>query len=136
MSASTCRSAFLCSSLCSSHAPPVDWIELDWIDRLIDQVALKHLMEKVVPILTALKHVLERAHSPLLREIMFYFRELFRWAANRVVLPSTGRNFCIRTRKTSRGCLSILSDASTWFFVLRPPRNTGYISRGTCSFYV
>ncbi|CAM9932668.1 unnamed protein product, partial [Ectocarpus sp. 12 AP-2014] len=41
-------------------------------------VALKHLMEKVVPILTALKHVLERAHSPLLREIMFYFGELFR----------------------------------------------------------
>ena len=42
------------------------------------QVALKHLMEKVVPILTALKHVLERAHSPLLREMMFYFGELFR----------------------------------------------------------
>ncbi|CAM9107694.1 unnamed protein product [Ectocarpus sp. 4 AP-2014] len=41
-------------------------------------VALKHLMEKVVPILTALKHVLERVHSPLLREIMFYFGELFR----------------------------------------------------------
>lgn len=63
------------ASLTSSHAPLVDWI-----GRSIDQVALKHLMEKVVPILTALKHVLERAHSPLLREIMFYFGELFRWA--------------------------------------------------------
>ncbi|CBJ30347.1 conserved unknown protein [Ectocarpus siliculosus] len=45
---------------------------------LLSKVALKHLMEKVVPILTALKHVLERAHSPLLREIMSYFGELFR----------------------------------------------------------
>lgn len=44
------------------------------------KVALKHLMEAVVPILTALKHVLERAQSPLLRELMFYFGELFRYA--------------------------------------------------------
>ena len=43
-----------------------------------EQVALKHLMETVVPVLTALKHVLERAHSPLLRELMFYFGALFR----------------------------------------------------------
>eukprot|EP00903_Cladosiphon_okamuranus_P012149 g11397.t1 len=46
--------------------------------NLLSKVALKHLMEKVVPILTALKHVLERAHSSLLREMMFYFGELFR----------------------------------------------------------
>eukprot|EP00752_Nemacystus_decipiens_P008134 g7274.t1 len=46
--------------------------------NLLSKVALKHLMEKVVPVLTALKHVLERAHSPLLREMMFYLGELFR----------------------------------------------------------
>ncbi|CAN0467543.1 unnamed protein product, partial [Ascophyllum nodosum] len=35
-------------------------------------------METVVPILTALKHVLERAHSPILRELMSYFGEILR----------------------------------------------------------
>lgn len=57
------------------HCPCLFLLSLLSIGR---QVALKHLMEKVVPILTALKHVLERAHSPLLREMMFYFGELFR----------------------------------------------------------
>lgn len=55
------------------------------------QVALKHLMEKVVPILTALKHVLERAHSPLLRELMFYFGELFRYFTQQFSLGIRGQ---------------------------------------------
>lgn len=55
-------------------------------------MALKHLMETVVPVLTALKHVLERAHSPLLRELMFYFGELFRWVGE-AILPRV--YFCL-----------------------------------------
>ncbi|CAM9961901.1 unnamed protein product, partial [Choristocarpus tenellus] len=46
--------------------------------KLLSKVSHKHLMESVVPILVALKQVLERVHSPLLRELMNYFVDLFR----------------------------------------------------------
>ncbi|CAM9644617.1 unnamed protein product, partial [Discosporangium mesarthrocarpum] len=46
--------------------------------KLLCKVSHKHLMESVIPILTALKQTLERAHSPLLKELMSYLGELFR----------------------------------------------------------
>ena len=69
-----------------------------------DKVALKHLMETVVPVLTALKHVLERAHSPLLRELMFYFGELFRWATKAILPRLFYFSFRVRTTYSTVGC--------------------------------
>jgi hypothetical protein len=46
--------------------------------RLLSSMSRRHLMEHVVPIVASLKHVLEAAHSPLLRELMGYLRELLR----------------------------------------------------------
>lgn len=38
------------------------------------QVSRKHLLEHVVPTLVSLKACLERAHSPLVRDVMEYFQ--------------------------------------------------------------
>lgn len=38
------------------------------------QVSRKHLLEHVVPTLVSLKACLERAHSPLLKDVMEYFQ--------------------------------------------------------------
>lgn len=46
--------------------------------RLLSKVSRKHLMEHIVPTLVSLKCCLERAHSPLLREVMDYFSELMK----------------------------------------------------------
>jgi len=46
--------------------------------RLLTKVSRKHLLEHVVPELVSLKACLERAHSPLIRNVMEYFLELMR----------------------------------------------------------
>ncbi|GAB5032194.1 condensin-2 complex subunit d3 [Nannochloropsis oceanica] len=46
--------------------------------RLLSKVSRKHLLEHVVPELVSLKACLERAHSPLIRNVMEYFLELMR----------------------------------------------------------
>ena len=71
--------------------PPICLI-IYWVFH--DKVALKHLMETVVPVLTALKHVLEKAHSPLLRELMFYLGELFRYGTETIV-SHLGSMICV-----------------------------------------
>jgi hypothetical protein len=42
------------------------------------QVSRKHLLEHVVPTVVSLKACLERAHSPLLRDVMGYLAELIK----------------------------------------------------------
>ena len=46
--------------------------------RLLTKVSRKHLMERVIPTLVTLKECLEKAHSPLIRDVMEYFIDLFR----------------------------------------------------------
>jgi hypothetical protein len=46
--------------------------------RLLSTMSRKHLMEHVVPVVVSLKHVLEAGHSPLLRELIGYLRELLK----------------------------------------------------------
>ena len=46
--------------------------------RLLSKVSRKHLLEHVVPELVSLKACLERAHSPLIRDVMEYFLELMK----------------------------------------------------------
>merc|ERR1719392_438660 len=41
--------------------------------RLLTKVSRKHLMERVIPTLVTLKECLEKAHSPLIRDVMEYF---------------------------------------------------------------
>ena len=36
----------------------------------------KNTAENIVPIIIGLKHVLEKAHSPLVRNLLIYLREL------------------------------------------------------------
>eukprot|EP00048_Salpingoeca_helianthica_P008436 m.122486 g.122486 ORF g.122486 m.122486 type:complete len:1493 (-) comp14600_c0_seq4:450-4928(-) len=45
---------------------------------LISKIAKKHLVQHIMPIIIALKGVLEKAHSPLLRGLMTYLREVMR----------------------------------------------------------
>jgi hypothetical protein len=46
--------------------------------RLLSKVSRKHLLEHVVPELVSLKACLERAHSPLLKDVMEYLMDLMR----------------------------------------------------------
>lgn len=52
--------------------------------RLLSKVSRKHLLEHVVPELVSLKACLERAHSPLIRNVMEYFLELMRHSKEEV----------------------------------------------------
>jgi len=45
--------------------------------KLLTKVSKRHMMENVVPILTALKVILEKNKSPLLKKLMVFLRELF-----------------------------------------------------------
>lgn len=45
---------------------------------LISKIAKKHLVQHIMPIIIELKGLLERAHSPLLRGLMLYLREVLR----------------------------------------------------------
>eukprot|EP00050_Salpingoeca_kvevrii_P019232 m.83884 g.83884 ORF g.83884 m.83884 type:complete len:1438 (-) comp8320_c0_seq1:218-4531(-) len=45
---------------------------------LISKIVKKNLVENIVPIIIALKNILEKQHSPLLRSLMAYLREVMR----------------------------------------------------------
>lgn len=47
-----------------------------WTDGWHVQVAKKHLMETVLPIVLSLKNTFERLHSPLTQHVMMYLREV------------------------------------------------------------
>ena len=46
--------------------------------RLLNKMSRRQLMDHVIPILVSLKHKLESVHSPLLKDVMAYLRELTR----------------------------------------------------------
>ncbi|XP_078330914.1 condensin-2 complex subunit D3-L-like isoform X1 [Crassostrea virginica] len=43
---------------------------------LISQVVKKNVIENIIPIVVSLKHMLEKHRSPVLRDLMYYLREL------------------------------------------------------------
>ncbi|KAG7350874.1 non-SMC mitotic condensation complex subunit 1 [Nitzschia inconspicua] len=47
-------------------------------NRLLSKISLKHMMEIVLPILCNLKVKLQASNSPLLKDLMVYFLEIFR----------------------------------------------------------
>ncbi|DBA03754.1 TPA: hypothetical protein N0F65_004171 [Lagenidium giganteum] len=46
--------------------------------KLLSKMSKKNFLENVVPVLIALKHTLESKHSPLMRYLLHYLRELFK----------------------------------------------------------
>jgi condensin-2 complex subunit D3 len=46
--------------------------------KLLTQIAKKNAMENILPILMQLKRTLELQRSPLLRDVIFYLRELLK----------------------------------------------------------
>ena len=38
----------------------------------------KNVIENIVPVVISLKHILEKAHSPVLKDLMVYLRELMK----------------------------------------------------------
>jgi condensin-2 complex subunit D3 len=46
--------------------------------KIVSQLVKKAIIETIVPIVIALKQILEKAHSPLLRELMAYLNELMK----------------------------------------------------------
>ncbi|XP_071500786.1 condensin-2 complex subunit D3-L-like [Diadema antillarum] len=52
--------------------------------KIISQVVKKNVIENVVPVIIALKHMLEKEHSPLLGDLMLYLKELMKDYRNEV----------------------------------------------------
>ena len=52
--------------------------------RLMIQVVKKNVIENIVPIVVALKNMLEKQRSPLLKELLMYLQELMKDYKNEV----------------------------------------------------
>ncbi|XP_065903031.1 condensin-2 complex subunit D3-L-like isoform X3 [Dysidea avara] len=47
-------------------------------NKLISQIVKKNVIENIVPIVVSIKHMFEKAHSPLLKDLMLYLKELMK----------------------------------------------------------
>eukprot|EP00002_Diphylleia_rotans_P028185 TRINITY_DN5686_c0_g1_i2.p1 TRINITY_DN5686_c0_g1~~TRINITY_DN5686_c0_g1_i2.p1 ORF type:complete len:343 (+),score=75.52 TRINITY_DN5686_c0_g1_i2:249-1277(+) len=47
-------------------------------NHILSQISKKNLMENIIPIVIELKHFLERKHSPYLRNLMLYLKDLMK----------------------------------------------------------
>ncbi|XP_063956965.1 condensin-2 complex subunit D3-L-like isoform X1 [Lytechinus pictus] len=52
--------------------------------KLISQVVKKNVIENIIPVIIALKHMLEEKHSPLLGDLMLYLKELMKEYRNEI----------------------------------------------------
>ncbi|XP_030849692.1 condensin-2 complex subunit D3 [Strongylocentrotus purpuratus] len=52
--------------------------------KLISQVVKKNVIENIIPVIIALKHMLEAKHSPLLGDLMLYLKELMKEYRNEI----------------------------------------------------
>ena len=52
--------------------------------RLLNKISKKHLIDTVVPILCRMKQILEKSRSPLLKNLMLFFVEIYRTSKDEV----------------------------------------------------
>ena len=52
--------------------------------RLLNKISKKHLVDTVVPILCRMKQILEKSRSPLLKNLMLFFVEIYRTSKDEV----------------------------------------------------